>query len=34
MNSAYSSILDGADIEETLTQLEADADVSLAENTP
>ena len=34
MNSAYSSILDGADIEETLTQLEADANVSLAENTP
>jgi len=34
MNDAYSSILDGADIDETLAQLEADANVSLAENTP
>ncbi len=34
MNDAYSAILDGADIDETLTQLEADANVSLAENTP
>jgi multiple sugar transport system substrate-binding protein len=34
MEDAYSAILDGADILETLTQLEADADVSLAENTP
>jgi multiple sugar transport system substrate-binding protein/sn-glycerol 3-phosphate transport system substrate-binding protein len=34
MLDAYSAILDGADIDETLTQLEADANVSLAENTP
>jgi multiple sugar transport system substrate-binding protein/sn-glycerol 3-phosphate transport system substrate-binding protein len=34
MNDAYSAILDGADIDETLAQLEADANVSLAENTP
>jgi hypothetical protein len=34
MEDAYSAILDGADIMETLTQLEADANVSLAENTP
>jgi multiple sugar transport system substrate-binding protein/sn-glycerol 3-phosphate transport system substrate-binding protein len=34
MNSAYSAILDGADIDETLAQLEADANVSLGENTP
>ena len=34
MEDAYSAILDGADIEATLTQLEEDADVSLAENTP
>jgi multiple sugar transport system substrate-binding protein len=34
MSDAYSAILDGADIEETLTQLEADANASLAANTP
>jgi len=34
MNDAYSAILDGADIDETLAALEADANVSLAENTP
>jgi multiple sugar transport system substrate-binding protein/sn-glycerol 3-phosphate transport system substrate-binding protein len=34
MADAYSAILDGADIEETLTQLQEDANVSLAENTP
>jgi hypothetical protein len=34
MNAAYSSILDGADIGETLAQLEVDANASLAENTP
>ena len=34
MSDSYSAILDGADIDETLTQLEADANVSLAENTP
>jgi len=34
MSDAYSAILDGADIGDTLTQLEADADASLAENTP
>jgi multiple sugar transport system substrate-binding protein len=34
MADTFSAILDGADIDETLTQLEADANVSLAENTP
>ena len=34
MNDAYSSILDGADIDETLAALEADSNVSLLENTP
>jgi hypothetical protein len=34
MEEAYSEILDGADIVETLTQLQEDANVSLAENTP
>jgi multiple sugar transport system substrate-binding protein len=34
MSDAYSAILDGADIQETLAQLEVDADASLAENTP
>jgi multiple sugar transport system substrate-binding protein len=34
MNDAYSAILDGADIDETLATLEEDANVSLAENTP
>jgi multiple sugar transport system substrate-binding protein len=34
MNDAYVAILDGADIEATLTQLQADANVSLAENVP
>ena len=34
MEEAYSAILDGADIVETLTQLQEDANVSLAENTP
>jgi multiple sugar transport system substrate-binding protein len=34
MEDAYSAILDGADIDNTLAQLEADANVSLAENTP
>jgi hypothetical protein len=34
MEDAYSAILDGADITETLAQLEADANASLAENTP
>jgi multiple sugar transport system substrate-binding protein len=34
MEESYNAILDGADIEATLTQLEEDADVSLAENTP
>jgi hypothetical protein len=34
MEDAYSEILDGADIVETLTQLQEDANVSLAENTP
>jgi multiple sugar transport system substrate-binding protein len=34
MADAYSAILDGADIDATLTQLEKDANASLAENTP
>ncbi len=34
MNDAYSAILDGADIDATLAQLEADANASLAENLP
>ena len=34
MSDSYSAILDGADIAETLAQLEADANKSLAENTP
>ncbi len=34
MENAYSEILDGADIDSTLAQLEADANQSLAENTP
>jgi multiple sugar transport system substrate-binding protein len=34
MEESYSAILDGADIVETLTQLQEDANVSLAENTP
>jgi len=34
MEDAYSAILDGADIEATMTQLQEDANVSLAENTP
>ena len=34
MEDAYIAILDGADIDATLTQLEEDANVSLAENTP
>ena len=34
MSDAYSAILDGADIDATLTQLEVDANKSLAENTP
>jgi hypothetical protein len=34
MEDAYSSILDGADITETLAQLQVDANASLAENTP
>ncbi|MGC9333034.1 MAG: extracellular solute-binding protein [Anaerolineae bacterium] len=34
MEDAYSAILDGADIDATLAQLQEDANVSLAENTP
>jgi hypothetical protein len=34
MADAYNAILDGADIDATLTELEANANVSLAENTP
>jgi multiple sugar transport system substrate-binding protein len=34
MEEAYSAILDGEDIDATLTQLQEDANVSLAENTP
>ncbi|MGD8488987.1 MAG: extracellular solute-binding protein [Anaerolineae bacterium] len=34
MADAFSAILDGADIDSTLTQLEADANVSLEENMP
>ena len=34
MEESYSAILDGADIAATMEQLEADANVSLAENTP
>ena len=34
MEDSYIAILDGADIEATLTQLQEDANVSLAENTP
>jgi len=34
MADAYSAILDGADINETLAQLDVDANASLAENTP
>jgi len=34
MEDAYSAILDGADIDETLAQLQVDANKSLAENTP
>ena len=34
MADAYNAILDGADIDATLTDLEAKANVSLAENTP
>jgi multiple sugar transport system substrate-binding protein len=34
MEDSYNAILDGADIDATLTQLEADANVSLGENTP
>jgi multiple sugar transport system substrate-binding protein/sn-glycerol 3-phosphate transport system substrate-binding protein len=34
MEESYSAILDGADIDATLTQLQEDANVSLAENTP
>ena len=34
MADAYNAILDGADIDTTLVQLEASANVSLAENTP
>ncbi len=34
MNSAYSEIIDGADIDATLAQLEADANASLAANLP
>ena len=34
MSDAYSAIIDGADIMATLTQLEVDANASLADNTP
>ena len=34
MNDSYSAILDGADIDATLEQLQEDANASLAENTP
>jgi multiple sugar transport system substrate-binding protein/sn-glycerol 3-phosphate transport system substrate-binding protein len=34
MEDSYNAILDGDDIDETLAQLEVDANVSLAENTP
>jgi multiple sugar transport system substrate-binding protein len=34
MSNAYSAILDGADIDATLTKLQDDANVSLKENTP
>jgi len=34
MADAYNAIIDGADVTATLTQLEADANVSLAENAP
>ena len=34
MSDSYSAILDGADIEETLAALQAEANESLAENTP
>jgi peptide/nickel transport system substrate-binding protein len=34
MSNAYNAILDGDDIDATLAQLEADANVSLAENSP
>ena len=34
MRDAYNAILDGADIDETLAQLEVDANASLAENSP
>jgi hypothetical protein len=34
MADSFTAILDGADIDETLTQLQEDATVSLEENTP
>ena len=34
MEESYSAILDGADIDATLAQLEEDSNVSLCENTP
>jgi hypothetical protein len=34
MEESYSAILDDADIDATLAQLQEDANVSLAENTP
>jgi len=34
MTDAYNAILEGADIDSTLSKLEEDANVSLKENTP